>query len=257
MSSTIDEYKTSGLTLINTAQRYIDTDLIQNEIASIDKSWSEYNEYILDTIDYIQLQQEDLREFEQLANHLLILLDEKQIHFETIDNDEIEKVSEQIELLNQKGELLLQNSSIDSNENQVERLLETINRTYDNLAIKIKSHSNNINQISQPITITTNELHDHMNEIDLAMNDLSELLISSTTDIISAQPVKLTEQLIDNTVVQTELEKRKISLEQLHSNIQIFKQTITNQEDMDLIKGEIILFNIFLIFCFLFKFSFG
>jgi hypothetical protein len=237
MSSTIDEYKTSGLILINTAQKYIDTDLIQNEIASIDKSWSEYSEYILDTIDYIQLQQEDLREFEQLANHLLILLDEKQRHFETIDNDEIEKLSEQVELLNQKGELLLQNSSIDSNENQVERLLETINRTYDNLTIKIKSRSNNINQISQPITITTNELDHYMNEIDLAMNDLSELLVSSTTDIISAQPVKLTEQLIDNTVVQTELEKRKISLEQLHSNIQIFKQTITNQEDMDLIKG--------------------
>jgi hypothetical protein len=38
MSSTIDEYKTSGLTLINTAQRYIDIDSIQNEIASIGKN---------------------------------------------------------------------------------------------------------------------------------------------------------------------------------------------------------------------------
>ncbi|CAF4852072.1 unnamed protein product, partial [Rotaria magnacalcarata] len=35
MSSTIDEYKTSGLTLINTAQRYIDTEPIQNEISTI------------------------------------------------------------------------------------------------------------------------------------------------------------------------------------------------------------------------------
>ncbi|CAF4660902.1 unnamed protein product, partial [Rotaria sp. Silwood2] len=55
MSSTIDEYKTIGLTLINTAQRYINTEPIQNEIASIDKSWSEYVEYILDTSDYIKL----------------------------------------------------------------------------------------------------------------------------------------------------------------------------------------------------------
>jgi len=69
------------------------------------------------------------------------------------------------------------------------------------------------------------------------MNELSELLVSSTTDIVSAQPIKLTEQLVDNTVVQTELEKRKISLEQLHSNLQTLKQTITNQEDMDSIKG--------------------
>jgi hypothetical protein len=38
MSPTIDEYKTIGLTLINTAQRYINTEPIQNEIASIGKN---------------------------------------------------------------------------------------------------------------------------------------------------------------------------------------------------------------------------
>jgi len=38
MSPTIDEYKASGLNLINTAQRYIDTEPIQNEIASIGKT---------------------------------------------------------------------------------------------------------------------------------------------------------------------------------------------------------------------------
>ncbi len=74
------------------------------------------------------------------------------------------------------------------------------------------------------------------------MNDLSELLVSSTTDIISAQPIKLTEQLVNNAVIQNELEKRKISLEQLHSNIQILKQTITNPEDIDSIKGKFICF---------------
>lgn len=40
MSSTIDEYKSIGLTLINTAERYIDTEPIQNEIASIGKALS-------------------------------------------------------------------------------------------------------------------------------------------------------------------------------------------------------------------------
>jgi len=37
MSSTINEYKTTGLTLMNTAQRYIDIDPIENEITSIGK----------------------------------------------------------------------------------------------------------------------------------------------------------------------------------------------------------------------------
>jgi hypothetical protein len=74
------------------------------------------------------------------------------------------------------------------------------------------------------------------------MNDLSELLVSSTTDIISAQPIKLTEQLVNNAVIQNELEKRKIFLEQLHSNIQILKQTITNPEDIDSVKSKFICF---------------
>jgi hypothetical protein len=69
------------------------------------------------------------------------------------------------------------------------------------------------------------------------MNELSELLISSTTDTISTQPIKLSEQLLDNAAVQSELERRKIALEQLHSNIQTLKQMLTNSQDTDSIKG--------------------
>jgi hypothetical protein len=47
MSSAIDEYKTIGLTLINTAQRYIDTEPIQNEIASIGKKSRFLNIFVL------------------------------------------------------------------------------------------------------------------------------------------------------------------------------------------------------------------
>jgi len=68
------------------------------------------------------------------------------------------------------------------------------------------------------------------------MNELSELIVSSTTDIISAQPMKLAEQLVDHTVVANELEKRKISLEQL-------QQMITNQDEIDSIKGCFVLFS--------------
>jgi len=262
MSSTIDEYKTIGLSLINIAQRYIDIEPIQNEITSIDKSWSEYIEYILDTIDYIQLHQEDLREFQQLSNDLINSLNDKQIQFETMNEDELktfnenlEKYYQQIELLNQKGELLLQSSATnlnDDNDNQIERLLETINRNYDSLTIKTKVRLDNTDDIQKSTTssITTDEqippvitdkladeLRHYIEETDLAMNELSELLVSSTTDIISAQPIKLNEQLIDNAAVQSELERRKIALEQLHSNIETLKQIMTNSQDTDSITG--------------------
>jgi hypothetical protein len=71
------------------------------------------------------------------------------------------------------------------------------------------------------------------------MNELSELLVSSTTDPISAQPIKLSELLINNTAVRNELEKQKLVLEQLHSNVQRFTEMITSQEDTDLVKGKI------------------
>jgi hypothetical protein len=47
--------------------------------------------------------------------------------------------------------------------------------------------------------------------------------------------MKLAEQLVDHTVVANELEKRKISLEQL-------QQMITNQDEINSIKGCFVLF---------------
>jgi hypothetical protein len=38
MSTSVEEYKTIGLTLINTAERYVDTEPIQNELAAIGKT---------------------------------------------------------------------------------------------------------------------------------------------------------------------------------------------------------------------------
>ena len=70
------------------------------------------------------------------------------------------------------------------------------------------------------------------------MNELSELLVSSSTDIISAQPIKLAEQLVDNEAVQNELERRHIVLQQLHSNVQTLKELMTDQDDPDAIQGN-------------------
>lgn len=70
------------------------------------------------------------------------------------------------------------------------------------------------------------------------MNELSELLVSSNNDQISAQPIKLSEQLLDNVAVQNELDHRKLALEQLQSNIRILKQMMTTPEDIETIQGK-------------------
>jgi hypothetical protein len=186
MSSTVDEYKDIGLILINIAERYIDTEPIRNEIASIDKSWSEYIEYILDTLDYIQLHQDDLHEFQQISNELINSLNEKQIEFENMNenqlktfNDQLEKYYEQVELLNQKGELLLQSSAInlnDDHENHIEHLLETINRNYDSLTIRTKVR---LEDSQQPIqsTITTTEEEEEVNDYIRERRELNKIFI--------------------------------------------------------------------------------
>jgi hypothetical protein len=95
-------------------------------------------------------------------------LEQKQKRSESLNNnelknlnEELEKYYEQVELLNQKGELLLQSSATnlnDDNDNHIERLLETINRNYDGLAIKTKARIETTDQIHQPkLTITTTE----------------------------------------------------------------------------------------------------
>jgi hypothetical protein len=70
------------------------------------------------------------------------------------------------------------------------------------------------------------------------MNELSELLVSSTTDTVSAEPIKLSEQLLDNVAVQSELERRKLVLDQLNTNVQTLKQLMSDSHDTDTVKGQ-------------------
>lgn len=129
-------------------------------------------EYILDTLDYIQLHQEDLQEFQQLSNNLLTRLNENQARLETIGddqlktfNDDLEKYYEQVELLNQKGEILLQSSASNSNDNQIERRLENINRNYDSLTIITKARLQQADPTAPktPSITTTEETVSHRN----------------------------------------------------------------------------------------------
>jgi hypothetical protein len=165
MAPTIGRYKSSGATLISAAEDHIDVESVQNEISAIGKlpipssdpfslegivleqSWSEHVEYIFDTLDYIQLHQEEFSEFHQLATQLLESIDEYQTQLQSVTDaelnsfdDQIEKLSEQVELLTQKGEFLLQSSaSAGGDDNQVESLLDDVNRNYDLFILKIKT----------------------------------------------------------------------------------------------------------------------
>jgi chorismate-pyruvate lyase len=85
----------------------------------------------------------------------------------------------------------------------------------------------------------TDELRHHIDETDLAMNELSELLVSSTTDTISAQPMKLAEQLMDNASVESELERRHAVLQQLNANVQTLKQLLVDHDDTESIEGRL------------------
>ena len=76
------------------------------------------------------------------------------------------------------------------------------------------------------------------------MNELSELLVCSTTDAVSAQPMKLTEQLIDSAAVQNELERRQLVLQQLNDNLQTLKQLTNKPEETESIKGYFVVFNL-------------
>lgn len=114
-----------------------------------DRTWSEHVEYILDTMDYIQLHQEDLSEFEQMSKNLLERFNENQENLERFDSEQLkdfheklEKTYDQVESLNQKGEILLQSSAsqtTEETENRVEKLLENINKSYDSLMVKTKA----------------------------------------------------------------------------------------------------------------------
>lgn len=200
--------------MINVAERSIDVEPIQEEIGQIDRTWSEYVEFILDTMDYIQLHQEDLKEFQELSTKLFH-------EFEKKEKNPTE-FYDQVELLNQKGEILLQSCA--KNENPIERTLEKINRDYDRLTLDQRK----VTTSPSPLTA---ELRHHIDEIDGAMNELAELLVSSSDELVTAQPMKLTEQLMENGALESELERRKSVLEQFQSTIEHLKDLTDGNDE--------------------------
>ena len=231
-------------------------------------------EYIFDTLDYIQLHQEEFGEFQQLASQLLQSIDGYQSVLPTVTDtelnsfdDQIEKLSEQVELLNQKGEFLLQSSASGDEDNQVGRLLDNVNRNYDLLILKIKTRleseegqgqaaeisfeqvereasRRSTSQSSVQIVPTTSnpridELRDHLEEMNLALNALSELLITTTSETPSTQALLLSEQFRNNSAIRTEVDRRRNTLDRLQVDIQTLRQATLTEAERESVKGNL------------------
>lgn len=155
---------------------------------------------------------EDLNEFHRLAETIsqqIIEQDEairsnqrREIEW----NDFAEKLAEQIDIINQKGQILLQSST--KTTNPIEEILEKINRSYENFMKNIENRlMNDQNRM--------NDLRLQLEEIDGAMNEFSEILVAAVDEIPSAQLWRLTEQFDQIRWIRSELEQRKEILENI------------------------------------------
>lgn len=177
-SSFIAQFKT-------TATNFLDKRSAENEIKPLEKLWAECVEFFFDTTDFLQMHDEDLNEFYQLANRLL---------------NENEFEGDQIDLLNQKGEFLLENSTNFDTQNPVSELIETINRKYENYLKKI-SHSTEIQQKN--------------------LDEISSILVASTNEIPSCRTTKLTEQFEKIKSIRDEIDRIIGEIEILRDRIDV------------------------------------
>ncbi|CAF1332996.1 unnamed protein product, partial [Didymodactylos carnosus] len=194
----MEDYRTTGFSLINGGQNRFDTKIINDEMEEIDHLWSDYVEHIRDMIDYIQLQKDELLEFNHLSKDLLTLIQEKQCIVDILDirqcilsgssynqhelreqieqikqiYDKIEKQYERVEDLNLKGEILLERCSVNENMNKnnvIEQIMENVNKKYDNLTVKAKYSLDNLTQIKDHIQQFETQLllcHNFIEKID-------------------------------------------------------------------------------------------
>ena len=83
------------------------------------------------------------------------------------------------------------------------------------------------------------ELRDQLEEMNLAMNELSELLVTSTGEAPSTQALVLNDQFGKNAVIRTELDRRRTALDQLESDSQTLRETVLTEAELDSVKGNL------------------
>ena len=71
------------------------------------------------------------------------------------------------------------------------------------------------------------------------MNELSELLVTSTGEAPSTQALVLNDQFGKNAVIRTELDRRRTALDQLQSDIHTLRETVLTDADLDSVKGNL------------------
>ena len=144
--------------MINHCREHLDTDLIENEINSISKSWSEYTAYLFDTIDYLQLHLNDLEEFYRLV--------------EDIGKNQ-DNLKEKLCICNRKGEYL---TRINPNDRSIELILEKLNRLpIDEFEISMNNLAQLlISSITDPISCQLDKLNEQLIDNKVVENQLDQ-----------------------------------------------------------------------------------
>jgi len=222
--------------LINHCREHLDTDLIENEINSISKSWSEYTEYLFDTIDYLQLHLNDLEEFYRLV--------------EDIGKNQ-DNLKEKLCICNRKGEYL---TRINPNDRSIELILEKLNRLpIDEFEISMNNLAQLlISSITDPISCQLDKLNEQLIDNKVVENQLDQqkFLLEQLQQTFDDQRLRQFNEHWTIMKQTNDLRQENLLLTHIHaaqfwSQYEILRQLLEQIDDQDLITNNKPLFEQF------------
>lgn len=92
-------------------------------------------EFVVDTLDYIQLYHDELNEFHQLTDDVCQQLNEFESNLSEKTDAELKILHQTMDNFNQKAQFALQVP----NENEMEKLIESINQRYQTLISRVET----------------------------------------------------------------------------------------------------------------------
>jgi len=222
--------------LINHCREHLDTDLIENEINSISKSWSEYTAYLFDTIDYLQLHLNDLEEFYRLV--------------EDIGKNQ-DNLKEKLCICNRKGEYL---TRINPNDRSIELILEKLNRLpIDEFEISMNNLAQLlISSITDPISCQLDKLNEQLIDNKVVENQLDQqkFLLEQLQQTFDDQRLRQFNEHWTIMKQTNDLRQENLLLTHIHaaqfwSQYEILRQLLEQIDDQDLITNNKPLFEQF------------
>lgn len=222
--------------MINHCREHLDTDLIENEINSISKSWSEYTAYLFDTIDYLQLHLNDLEEFYRLV--------------EDIGKNQ-DNLKEKLCICNRKGEYL---TRINPNDRSIELILEKLNRLpIDEFEISMNNLAQLlISSITDPISCQLDKLNEQLIDNKVVENQLDQqkFLLEQLQQTFDDQRLRQFNEHWTIMKQTNDLRQENLLLTHIHaaqfwSQYEILRQLLEQIDDQDLITNNKPLFEQF------------